>query len=112
MKKQAKDLVQPLMEALRMLSATQSHPARAELLSNWLELKEKGSTYPRTRQIILAAIGKGHPIVSNRKGYFLARSEKQLQVYLNDLMQRQIKLSGRILGVYRAFHGYGSKHVR
>ncbi len=112
MKKKAKDLIQPLMTGLRAHSASQSKPVRAELLSEWLELKEKGSTYPRTRQVILAAIGAGHPIVSNRKGYFVARSEKQLQVYLNDLMQRQIKLSGRILGVYRAFHGYGSKHVR
>ena len=108
----SKDQVASLMTALRELNATYSDPVNAGELSRWLDLKEKGSTYPAARRVVSAAIGAGHAILSNRHGYFVARSEKQLQVYLNDLMQRQIKLSGRILGVYKAFHGYGPKNVR
>ena len=104
-KRSPESLVKSVMNALRTFDANQMHPVNAAELSDWMDMNEKGSTYPRARRVVLAAIDAGHPIVSNRKGYYVAKTEKQLQVYLNDLMQRQMKLSGRILGVYRAFHG-------
>ncbi len=105
MKRDKRELIPQLMDTLKHLGASQTNPITAGVLSDWLNLDETESTYPRARMVIRNAIDAGHPIVSNRHGYFVARTQKQLQVYLNDLMGRQIKLSARILGVYKAYHG-------
>lgn len=61
---------------------------------------------PRTRKLILSAMKNNNVAIgSNRKGYFLLRSEKEMQEYLNELMQRQIAISKRIEITYYAFHG-------
>lgn len=84
---------------------TPDYPISANTLAVVLRIPETHATCPNTRACVRAAIQSGVPIGSNSKGYFMITSEQQMQVYLNRLLQRQVKLAARITDVYRAYYG-------
>jgi len=65
-------------------------------------LVETNDSYPMTRKLIRELINEGHCIGSNRDGYYLMFNGKEVQSYLNSLLQRQIAISKRIEAVYNA----------
>jgi len=84
---------------------TQRAPIAVKDIANIVGINDSESC-PRTRKLILSAMKNNNiAIGSNRKGYFLLRSEKEMQEYLNELMSRQIAISKRIEITYYAFHG-------
>ena len=86
---------------MRKLKKTK-YPITASWLSQEAFMYETG-TAPRTRKLIRELVAEGNPIGSCQDGYFLIKSEKELQVYLNKLMSRSVALSSRILDTYNAF---------
>jgi hypothetical protein len=96
---------QQIADFLRLVGANPNKPIPVSEIASVLCIKDSGSC-PRTRKYILSAIENlGAPIGSNSGGYFMLNAEKELQVYLNGLMSRQVALSRRILAVYNAYHG-------
>ena len=86
-------------------STTQSSPITVNDISDIVGINDNGSC-PRTRKLILSAMKNNNVAIgSNRRGYFLLRTEKEMQSYLNELMSRQIAISKRIEITYYAFHG-------
>ena len=85
--------------------ATMDYPVKVREISLALGLSESDPSCPATRKKIWEAIKEGNPIGCNGKGYFIIRSDKEMQSYLNSLMRRQIALSERITDVYRAYYG-------
>jgi len=63
---------------------------------------ESDSTCPRTRSLIKELIIDGKLIGSSKDGYKLMTSGKEVQVYLNSLLKRQMGMSRRIQAVYDA----------
>lgn len=63
---------------------------------------ESNDTSPATRSIIKTLINDGHVIGSNRNGYKLMTSGKEVQRYLNSLLKRQMGISRRIQAVYES----------
>lgn len=62
-------------------------------------------TCRRTRKLIHSAMKKhGVPVGSCTKGYFIIRSNHEMQRYLNSLLKRQIGITERIDTVYHAYH--------
>lgn len=85
--------------------SSQSNPITVRNIAGIVGINDSESC-PRTRKLILSAMKNNNVAIgSNRKGYFLLRSEKEMQEYLNELMQRQIAISKRIEITYYAFHG-------
>jgi len=103
-KQKIQERIEDLTDYLWACEATENNPMPVKEIAAFLVMQEKSDSKPQTRKLIAMAIDKGHPIGSNNKGYFMLRTEKEMQKYLNNLMQRQIALSKRILGVYNAFH--------
>jgi hypothetical protein len=65
-----------------------------------------GTSCPRTRKYILSAMKRNNVAIgSNRRGYFLIRTAKQCQEYLNELLGRSVALSERVKITWYAFHG-------
>jgi hypothetical protein len=65
-----------------------------------------GPSCPRTRKYILSAMKNNNVAIgSNRKGYYLIRTAKQCQEYLNELLGRSVALSERIKITWYAFNG-------
>ena len=85
-------------------SSTEARPITARQLSNQCSRYEDG-TAPQTRGLIRELISEGYPIASNRKGYYMIRSGKQMQKYMNDLAGRIAGISQRIHDVYTAYIG-------
>jgi hypothetical protein len=86
--------------------ATETYPVSSATLarkSNPYSGDAYAPTHPGTRKIIRELVKEGNPIASNGKGYFYIRSGKQLQRYLNSLLQRQTALADRISDTY---YGY------
>jgi hypothetical protein len=75
-------------------------PVKAEFISMSAGLVETDDTYPKARKIIRELIDDGYCIGSSNEGYYLMQSGKEVQVYLNSLLQRQIAISNRIAAVY------------
>lgn len=68
---------------------------------------ETDETYPKTRKIIRELIDEGMCIGSNNNGYYIMQSGKEVQVYLNSLLKRQIAISNRIAAVYHSGKEWG-----
>jgi len=84
---------------------TQREPIPVRNITSIIGITD-GESCPRTRKLILSAMKNNNVAIgSNRGGYFLLRSEKEMQEYLNELMSRQIAISKRIEITYYAFHG-------
>jgi len=84
---------------------TQSEPIPVRNIASIIGITD-GESCPRTRKLILSAMKNNNVAIgSNRGGYFLLQSEKEMQEYLNELMSRQIAISKRIEITYYAFHG-------
>lgn len=71
-------------------------------LARWADVTETSDTCPTTRGLIRELIDEGHIIGSNSNGYFLIDTAKEMQVYLNSLLKRQMGISKRIQAVYDA----------
>jgi Cys-tRNA synthase (O-phospho-L-seryl-tRNA:Cys-tRNA synthase) len=85
-------------------NTTQTSPIVVNDIADIVGITDSGSC-PRTRKLILSAMKNNNiAIGSNRRGYFILRSEKEMQEYLNELMSRQIAISKRIEITYYAFH--------
>lgn len=56
------------------------------------------------RREIAELIEMGYPIGSDVNGFFLIKTEKQLQVVFNGLMKKQVALSKRIANLYDGFY--------
>lgn len=96
-------MLQDIVNVLK--DTTKENPMPVKQISEILGIKDT-SGCPRTRKLILKAMKQFNvPIGSNNFGYFLIRTEKEMQEYLNKLMQLQIALSDRIKVTYYAFHG-------
>lgn len=91
---------------LDVLSGTsQDEPITVRDIASIVGIND-GESCPRTRKLILSAMRNNNVAIgSNRSGYFLLKSEKEMQEYLNELMARQIAISKRIEITYYAFHG-------
>ena len=72
----------------------------AQEIADRVGIIEMHATCVRTRGIIRELIEDGYPIGSNTMGYRLLTTPKEVQVYLNNLLQRQMALSTRIKNVY------------
>ena len=72
----------------------------AQEIADRVGIIEMHSTCVRTRGMIRELIKDGYPIGSNAMGYRLMTTAKEVQVYLNSLLKRQIALSTRIQNVY------------
>ena len=103
MKYNLKEIDKEIMVGM-LQKATESTPITARMLSNATSRYEDG-TAPQTRKFIRELIAEGYPIASNRKGYYLIRSGKQMQRYMNELAGRISALSSRIHDVYHAYKG-------
>ena len=97
------ELEKAIIDALE--GTTQASPITVNDITAIVGITDSGSC-PRTRKLILSAMKNNNVAIgSNRKGYFILRSEKEMQEYLNELMSRQIAISKRIEITYYAFHG-------
>jgi hypothetical protein len=76
-------------------------------LSHNAHLHEKNDTYPRARMVVRELIDDGHVIGSTREGYRMLTTGKEVQVYLNSLLKRQIGISKRIQAVYDSARSAG-----
>lgn len=76
-------------------------------IANWTRMHESDDSQPRHRALIRDLIGEGYLIGSTGNGYKLMTTAKEVQVYMNSLMKRQIGVSARILSVYNAAKGKG-----
>ena len=76
-------------------------------LSDAAGLGEMDSSAPKARKVILELIEDGNVIGSNVKGYQLLTTGKEIQVYLNALLKRQMGISRRIQAVYDAAQAKG-----
>ena len=65
-----------------------------------VNIDEQSDSAPVTRGYVRELIEDGHPIGSDKNGYRLLQTAKEVQVYLNSLLKRQIALSTRIQNVY------------
>jgi chromosome segregation and condensation protein ScpB len=84
---------------LALLQARTS-PITAKTLARQAGIDETDDTCPKTRKLIRDLIRDGHCIGSENTGYKLMQTGKEVQEYLNSLLQRQIALSKRIADVY------------
>ncbi|MHC4640091.1 MAG: hypothetical protein ACYS32_00500 [Planctomycetota bacterium] len=86
-----------------------STPITARRLADCADVDwyDASGTRPYTRKLIRELISEGNPIGSNNKGYFLLRSDRETQRYLNALLQRQAALSQRIADVFYGKMGGG-----
>ena len=75
---------------------------KAETLAQTAYINETNDTSPATRGLIRELIDEGHIIGSTSKGYHLIDTAKEMQVYLNSLLKRQMGISKRIQAVYDA----------
>lgn len=97
------ELEKAILEALQ--GSSQSDPITVRNISGIVGIND-GESCPRTRKLILSAMKNNNVAIgSNRGGYFLLQTEKEMQEYLNELMSRQIAISKRIEITYYAFHG-------
>lgn len=94
-----------IIDALRIHNATETKPVTASELAFYLGLDWNDPTRRSTRKAIRRAVEEGARIGSNGKGYFLLRSKKQCQKYLNSLMTQMVRLSERIALVHNAMQG-------
>lgn len=69
-------------------------------LADQIGIPESADSCPNTRGIIRDLIDDGYPIGSNARGYKLLTSGKDVQAYLNNLLQRQMAISRRIQAIY------------
>lgn len=74
----------------------------AKELSIVVGISETSDTCPTTRGYIRDLIDDGHVIGSSRDGYKLLQTGKEVQAYLNSLLERQMGISRRIAAVYEA----------
>lgn len=65
-------------------------------------ITEQSDTYPKTRALIKEMINEGHLIGSTSEGYKRLQTGKEVQLYLNSLLKRQMGISRRIQAVYDA----------
>ena len=97
------ELENAIIDALE--GTTQGSPITVNDIAAIVGITDNGSC-PREDEVNVAAKRNNNVAIgSNRKGYFLLRSEKEMQEYLNGLMSRQIAISKRIEITYYAFHG-------
>jgi len=89
---------------LILADTTNAEPMPVRDISELLNIND-GETCPQTRKIIYNAM-KNHDVAigSCNKGYFILRTEHEMQRYLNSLLKRQIGITERIDTVYHAFH--------
>ena len=81
------------------------NPMTVREIADIVGINDSGSC-SRTRKLILLAMKDNNVAIgSNKNGYFLLNTEKEMQEYLNGLMARQIAISKRIEITYYAFHG-------
>lgn len=76
-------------------------------ISNWTRMPDSNDTYPRHREYIRELIDEGYLIGSSKDGYKMMTSAKEVQVYLNSLLKRQLGMSKRIQAVYDAAQNQG-----
>lgn len=95
-------MLQDIVNVLK--DTTQAEPMPVKRITEILGIKDTAGC-PRTRKLILQAMKELNvPIGSTNLGYYLIRSEKEMQEYLNKLMKLQIALSKRIEITYYAYH--------
>lgn len=56
------------------------------------------------RREIAELVAMGYPVGSDAEGFFLIKTEKQLQQVLNGLLKKQVALSKRIANLYDGFY--------
>jgi hypothetical protein len=90
----------------KVLSTLNTTSARSRMkaqdLAYFAGVPETDTTCPTTRSIIRDLIDDGHVIGATSAGYCLMRTGKEVQNYLNSLLQREMAISARILAVYNA----------
>jgi len=90
-----------IVSYLKEVGAVYEDPVSAWQIANACGYRDDRAV----RKIILRAIKKlNKPIGANTHGFYLIRTTKEMQRYLNSLLQRQIKISERIDTVYNAYH--------
>lgn len=104
MKKISNDKVK---ESILNLLESSQFPVTTRELAIDLGLREVNDTFPKIRQAIRVLINEGWPIGASSEGYFLLTTAKDVQEYLNNLLQRQMGISKRIQAVYDAAIGRG-----
>ena len=77
-------------------------PLTAKELAYQVGVVEAHDSCPKVRKAIRSLIDDGYCIRSTSKGYEMATTAKEVQEYLNSLMQRQIAISNRIAAVWNA----------
>lgn len=90
------------MEIINGLTVLGGTTVKAEYLAIGAGIIETDKTYPKTRALIRELIDEGYCIGSKSTGYYLMQTGKEIQIYLNSLLQRQIAISNRIAAVYHA----------
>lgn len=93
--------VEVLLDVMRMIrEATESDPIKCIEISRKLGFTDT-STSSRVRQIILECMDYDQTFVpvARNQGYFLARSERQVEDYVGSLTRRMKKIHERILKV-------------
>ncbi len=91
-------------ERISKMLHRETEPVTALRLSRYAHLQESDKSAPKARKMIRELIAEGTPIGSSVRGYFLLKTEKEVQIYLNKLMSRSVALSSRIVDVYHAFN--------
>ena len=87
---------------IKALQLAKGLSIKARELSIGAGFVETDDSYPKARKAIRELIDEGHCIGSRYDGYFLMQSGKEVQGYLNSLLQRQIAISHRIAAVYHS----------
>lgn len=93
--------IEVMLEVMRMIrSATESDPIKCIEISRKLGFSDT-STSSRVRQIILECMDYDQTFVpvAKNQGYYLARSERQVEDYIHQLNGRAKKIHERILKV-------------
>jgi hypothetical protein len=74
---------------------------RASVLAQLSHIVENDSTCPITRGLIRELIDDGYCIGSTNQGYRMLTTGREVQEYLNNLLQRQAAMSKRIWLVWK-----------
>jgi len=93
-----------ILEELKNWDVTEDFPVPVKALAAIAGIDDKESC-PKTRKIILEMIEKDKVAIgSNTKGYFLIKTEKEMQKVFNGWMRRQLAMTHRMQALYDAFY--------
>ena len=92
---------------LNLLDGSVQPSVKVKRIAWVADVAETCDTCPATRGLIKELIHEGHLIGSTNDGYMLMSTAKEVQVYLNSLLKRQMGISRRIQAVHDAAQRMG-----